>query len=76
MTNLAFSPGTVTVTAGSTVVWTNRDQFPHDVTSNGGTFASDTLQAGGSFSATFGTPGSYGYTCTIHPFMTGSVVVN
>ncbi|MEZ4554289.1 MAG: plastocyanin/azurin family copper-binding protein [Dehalococcoidia bacterium] len=74
--NLAFIPGSIAVTAGSTVVWTNRDQFPHDVTSSGGQFASSTMQRGDSFSATFSTPGSYGYICTIHPFMTATVVVN
>ncbi|MGE0226946.1 MAG: plastocyanin/azurin family copper-binding protein [Dehalococcoidia bacterium] len=74
--NLAFIPGNVVVTAGSTVVWSNRDQFPHDVTSSGGQFASSTLQRGDSFSATFATPGSYGYICTIHPFMAATVVVN
>jgi len=76
MMNLAFVPGSVSVTVGSTVVWTNRDQFPHDVTSNGGGFASDTLQAGNSFSTTFSAPGSYSYICSIHPTMTGTVVVN
>jgi plastocyanin len=73
--NFAFSPTTVTVKAGSTVTWTNRDQDAHTVTAMSGPFHSPTLTTGQSFRYTFTTPGRYDYLCTIHPFMTATVVV-
>lgn len=74
--NFAFSPASVTVKAGSTVTWTNQDQDPHDVVSmNNGPFHSPPLNTGQSFSHTFTTPGRFDYLCTIHPFMTATVVV-
>ncbi|MBV9315678.1 MAG: cupredoxin family copper-binding protein [Pseudonocardia sp.] len=74
--NFAYSPATVTVKAGTTVTWTNKDQDPHTVTSmNGGPLQSPTLNTGDSFRYTFKTPGRFEYLCTIHPFMTATVVV-
>jgi plastocyanin len=73
--NFAFSPTTVTVKAGSTVTWTNRDQDAHTVTAMAGPFHSPTLNTGQSFPYTFTTPGRYDYLCTVHPFMTATVVV-
>jgi amicyanin len=73
--NFAFSPTTVTVKAGSTVTWINRDQDAHTVTAMSGPFHSPTLTTGQSFRYTFTTPGRYDYLCTIHPFMTATVVV-
>jgi plastocyanin len=73
--NFAFVPTTVTVKAGSTVTWTNRDQDAHTVTAMAGPFHSPTLNTGQSFHYTFTTPGRYDYLCTIHPFMTATVVV-
>lgn len=74
--NFAYSPPTVTVKAGTTVTWTNRDQDPHTVTAtNGGPFHSPTLNNGESFRFTFTQPGRFDYLCTIHPFMTATVVV-
>lgn len=73
--NFAFSPTTVTVKAGSTVTWTNRDQDAHTVTAMAGPFHSPTLNTGQSFHYTFTTSGRYDYLCTIHPFMTATVVV-
>jgi plastocyanin len=73
--NFAFSPTTVTVKAGSTVTWTNRDQDAHTVTAMAGPFHSPTLNTGQSFHYTFTTAGRYDYLCTIHPFMTATVVV-
>lgn len=73
--NFAFSPSTVSVRAGTTVTWTNRDQMAHNVVASGGAFSSPLLGNGQSFSFTFPTPGSYPYSCTIHPSMTGTVVV-
>jgi plastocyanin len=74
--NFAFSPATVTVKAGSTVTWTNQDQDPHTVAAiNSGPFHSPALNTGESFHYTFTTPGRFDYLCTIHPFMTATVVV-
>ncbi len=74
--NFVFSPATVTVKAGTTITWTNRDQDAHTVTAMpGGPFHSPTLNTGQSYQYTFTTPGRVDYLCTIHPFMTATVVV-
>jgi plastocyanin len=73
--NFGFSPATITVTAGSTVVWTNDDSVQHDVTFDGGDIASNTLNHNDTFSHTFPTAGTYHYICSIHPFMHGTVIV-
>ena len=75
--DFAFAPGTVTVKAGTTVTWTNNDQDPHTVTSTGtgGPLKSATMQNGEKYTYTFTTAGTFEYLCTIHPFMTGTVVV-
>jgi len=73
--NFAFSPATITVTAGSTVVWTNDDSIQHDITFDGGGIASSVLNHNDTFSHTFPTAGTYHYICSIHPFMHGTVIV-
>jgi len=73
--NFAFSPATVTITAGTTLTWTNHDQDPHTVSAMSGAFHSPTLSTGQSYHYTFTTPGRFEYLCTIHPFMTATVVV-
>ena len=73
--DFAFSPEPVTVKAGSAVTWTNDDGSVHSVKSGDGSFVSDNLAQGQSFSATFATPGTFAYVCGIHSFMTGTVVV-
>ncbi len=73
--NFKFSPATVTVPAGSTVIWTNNDGELHTVTSSENVFASPGLDADETFSYTFSTPGTYTYYCKLHPHMTGSIVV-
>ncbi|MGH3548019.1 MAG: cupredoxin domain-containing protein [Pseudonocardiaceae bacterium] len=75
ITNFAFSPAIVTVKAGTTVTWTNRDQDSHTATAMSGPFHSPTLNTGDSYHYTFTTPGRFEYLCTIHPFMTATVVV-
>src|SRR5580700_10876417 len=75
ITNFAFSPAAVTVTAGSTVVWTNADSIQHDITFDGGSIASNVLNHNDTFSHTFPTAGTYHYICSIHPFMHGTVIV-
>lgn len=74
--NFAFGPQVVTIKAGTTVHWTNSDSEAHTVTSNTGAFSSPVLQPGAGYSYTFTRPGTYSYHCTIHPFMTGMVVVS
>lgn len=73
--DFAFAPATVTVPAGSTVTWTNKDGEPHTVVANDGTFRSPTMDTNGTFSFTFATTGTFDYVCSIHPFMHGTVVV-
>ncbi|MEV0735905.1 plastocyanin/azurin family copper-binding protein [Streptomyces sp. NPDC050549] len=77
MKGYAFSPAALTITAGTTVTWTNEDTAPHDVKTTSGPVAihSPMLSRGGSWSFTFGTAGSYGYVCTVHPGMTAQLVV-
>jgi plastocyanin len=73
--NFAFSPATLTVKAGTTVTWTNRDSAPHTVTSDAGAFGSDTMPRGGTYQFTFSQPGTFTYHCSIHPSMKGTVIV-
>ncbi len=73
---MQFVPTTITVTAGTTIIWTNNDNVAHTVTSLTGIFDSGTLNPGGSFSFKFSTKGTYPYKCTIHANMTGTVIVN
>lgn len=73
ITNFAFE-ATITVPAGSTVTWTNKDGSPHTV-SAAWAFDSGTLNENQSFSQRFNTRGTFAYLCSIHPFMTGNVVV-
>jgi plastocyanin len=74
--NFAFGPQVVMVKAGTTVHWTNHDAEAHTVTSNTGAFTSPVLQPGAGYSFTFTKPGTYHYHCSIHPFMTGMVMVS
>jgi plastocyanin len=72
----AFSPATLTVAAGTTVTWTNRDSAPHTATADDSSFDSPALAAGATFSQVFATPGTFAYHCAIHPRMTATLVVN
>jgi plastocyanin len=74
--NMAFDPVTITVTANTTITWTNKDGPAHTVTSNTGLFDSGSMSTNATFSHLFATPGSYPYHCTFHPSMTATVVVN
>ena len=76
MNGSSFSPGTINVTVGTTVTWTNRDGIAHTVTSDTGVFDSGTLNNNGVYSYTFNTAGTFPYFCVLHPGMTGSVVVS
>jgi plastocyanin len=73
--NFSFGPGTLTVPVGTTVTWTNRDDIPHTAVSMEGAFKSKVMDTDEKFSYTFTKPGTYPYFCSIHPKMTGKVVV-
>ena len=70
-----FLPQRITVKAGTTVTWINEDDVPHTVASSGKVFKSKALDTADKFSFTFTTPGTYDYFCSVHPHMTGAVVV-
>jgi plastocyanin len=73
--NFSFGPQTLTVSVGTTVVWTNRDDIPHTVVSTDGVFKSNVRDTDEKFSFTFNKAGTYPYFCSVHPKMTGKVVV-
>jgi len=73
--NFSFGPATLTVPVGTTVTWTNRDDIPHTIVSTDKVFKSKVLDTDEKFSFTFAKAGTYPYFCSIHPKMTGSVVV-
>ena len=66
MQNIAFNPQSLTVSAGTTVTWTNNDQVQHTVTWDDQSVNSGLLNQGETFSYTFDTPGTYGYFCIPH----------
>jgi plastocyanin len=73
--NFSFGPETLTVAVGTTVTWTNRDDIPHTVVSTDKVFKSKVLDTDEKFSYTFAKAGTYSYFCSIHPKMTGKIVV-
>jgi plastocyanin len=75
--NFSFSPTTLTVKRGTTVVWTNKDDDVHTVKSDEGpqAFKSSALDTGDSFTVTFDKAGTYQYICSIHPHMQGKIIV-
>jgi plastocyanin len=73
--NMAYTPATISVSAGTTITWTNKDGVAHTVTSDTGLFDSGNISTNGTYSHTFDTAGTYTYHCTIHIFMKGTVSV-
>jgi plastocyanin len=73
--NFVFGPQTITVPTGTTVTWTNSDDIPHTAVSTDGVFKSKVMDTDEKFSYTFTKAGTYSYYCSIHPKMTGKVVV-
>ena len=73
--NFIFGPQTITVPVGTTVTWTNGDDIPHTVVSTEGVFKSKVMDTDEKFSYTFTKAGTFPYFCSIHPKMTGQVVV-
>jgi len=70
-----FAPTPLTVKVGSTVTWTNTDDEPHTAVSDTGLFKSGGMDTNESFSFKFDKPGTYHYTCSIHPRMVGTIIV-
>ncbi|HJU15978.1 MAG TPA: cupredoxin family copper-binding protein [Stellaceae bacterium] len=73
--NFQFVPATLTVVAGTTITWQNDDSSPHTVTEKGRVFHSAALDTKETFSYTFTKPGEFTYFCTLHPMMTGRIIV-
>ena len=70
-----FQPASLTIKVGATVTWTNKDDEPHTVKSDTGLFRSGAMDTNESFSFKFDKPGTYHFTCSIHPRMTGTIIV-
>ena len=75
MKDFMFAPTSLTVKAGSTVTWVNMDDEPHTAVSDTGLFRSAAIDTNESFSFKFDKPGTYHFTCSIHPRMVGTIVV-
>jgi plastocyanin len=73
--NFTFAPGTITVSPGTKVTWTQDDNTVHTVTAVDSSFDSGNLSQNQSFSHTFSTAGTFAYRCNIHQYMTGTIVV-
>ena len=73
--NFTFNPQKLTIKSGTTITWTNRDDIPHTVAAVDREFKSKALDTGDAYSFTFATPGSYQYFCSLHPHMSGTIVV-
>ncbi len=74
--NMAFNPSTLNVQVGTKVMWINKDSVTHHVVSDTGVFDSGDLATGQSYNYTFNQTGSFPYHCSIHPSMTGTIVVS
>ena len=75
MENFSFQPATLTVKAGTSVTWINNDDTPHTVNENDKLFKSGAMDTDGTFSYKFTSPGTYSYFCSLHPRMTGQIIV-
>jgi plastocyanin len=73
--NFAFSPTPATIPAGAAVTWTNKDEEPHRLVGTTEPFKSPVLDTNQFFSHAFATRGTYDYFCSLHPRMTGKVIV-
>lgn len=73
--NFSYEPKVITVAPGTTVTWRFHDQPQHDVAATDRAFASELLTAGQEYTHTFPTAGTYDYLCTVHQYMTGTVIV-
>lgn len=73
--NFMFTPMTLTVSVGTTVTWKFDDSTPHTVAADDKSFISPPMSNGQTYTHTFATAGTVKYHCSIHPFMTGVIVV-
>jgi plastocyanin len=73
--NFTFVPAEITIAPGESVTWTNDDGAPHGLEYADGAQGTNLLLPGASFSRQFDRPGTYDYNCSVHPYMTGRVVV-
>jgi plastocyanin len=73
---MKFTPASISIKVGESVTWTNEDDRDHTVTAVDGSFASDNLKPGSSFSFQFTKPGKFAYACSYHPRMKGVVIVS
>ncbi|HLJ67574.1 MAG TPA: cupredoxin domain-containing protein [Chloroflexota bacterium] len=71
-----YEPNPIRVRVGQSITWTNMDSDLHDVTSDSGAFASGVLAQGGTFTWVPTRPGTYTYSCTLHPEMHGTIIVH
>jgi len=74
--NFTFAPAALAAEVGTPVQWTNKDDIPHTVVDTQGRFKSRVLDTDDKWSFTFSAPGTYDYFCSIHPHMTGKVIVH
>jgi plastocyanin len=75
ISGFAFDPATITIKAGQSVTWTNKDGVVHTVTADDHSWTSGDIANGQTFTQTFSTAGTYKYFCAVHPNMVGTVVV-
>jgi plastocyanin len=73
--NFTFKDPVLTVKSGTTITWINGDDIPHTVVARNGAFKSKVLDTGDRFTFTFAKPGQFGYFCSLHPHMTGTIIV-
>ena len=73
--NFEFTPPEVTIAPGESVTWVNDDGAPHGLEYNDGASGKDLLLPGESYNRRFDRAGTYEYNCSVHPYMTGRVIV-
>ena len=73
--NFQFTPAEVTIAPGESVTWVNDDGAPHGLEYHDGVAGNDLLLPGASYNRRFDQPGTYDYNCSVHPYMTGRVIV-
>jgi plastocyanin len=75
ISNYTFAPATLTVTARTTIAWTNKDSTPHTATASSSSFDTGAIDSGQTKEVTLTKPGTYTFVCSFHPFMHGTIIV-
>lgn len=75
ISDFMFTPAELTIAAGAKVTWVNQDEAPHTIIDDSKTIRSDALDTGDKFQFVFTRPGTYTYHCSLHPQMTGQIIV-